>query len=455
MPLLVAAVALVASACGSDGPDDGTGESASVEFSAAGQRGQEVFRTNGCAGCHGSSGEGAVGPPMVGLYGSDVELADGTTVVADDDYLTRAITDPGAEVVADARVPMPKNSLSDDEVADVVAYIRDLSGTPTSEGDDAAADPDTNGGLSGIIRDPAPMVDGNSIPSLTDPGTDITFQAPPGQFQLVFFGYTHCPDVCPTTLADLTVAMRKLPEADAAKVDTVMVTVDPDRDLDVLAEYVQSFIPEGEAGGTADPARLQAVADAFGVTYGVTTERRRRGRGGAQRLRLRGRRSGSTRAQLAVRHDVGCHGERPRAPVRVRAGHDRDGMTSRRTSIVPAVLVLTAAMCLGSCGNDDAADVPAISVVDSIATATYEYAIPSGAGAALDAGQPLEILPAELDAHVGDTIRIVNHDDRGHNVGPFFVGAGETLTQQFASPGDFVGICTVHPSGQFTLHVEA
>ncbi len=91
----------------------------------------------------------------------------------------------------------------------------------------------------------------------------------------------------------------------------------------------------------------------------------------------------------------------------------------------------------------------------SVATATYEYTIPAGAGEALDAGQPLEILPAELEAHVGDTIRIVNHDDRGHNVGPFFVGAGETMTQQFASPGDFVGICTVHPSGQFTLHVEA
>ena len=123
--------------------------------------------------------------------------------------------------------------------------------------------------MSGIIRDPAPTVDGNSIPSLTDPGSEITFQAAPGELQLVFFGYTHCPDVCPTTLADLTVALRKLPESDAAKVDTVMVTVDPDRDLDVLADYVQSFLPEGEAGGTADPARLQAVADSFGVTYAV------------------------------------------------------------------------------------------------------------------------------------------------------------------------------------------
>ena len=273
--LVVAAVGLVASGCAPDGPDDGSGDGsgdgAAVELSAAGQRGADVYRTNGCAGCHGSSGEGAAGPPMVGLYGSDVELEDGTTVVADDAYLTRAITDPGADVVADARVQMPKNQLNDDQVADVVAYIRDLSGSPTSDGGEAAADPGTDGGLSGVIRDPAPMVDANTIPSLTDPGSDIAFQAAPGEFQLVFFGYTNCPDVCPTTLADLTVAMRKLPESDAAKVDTVMVTVDPDRDLDVLAEYVQSFLPEGQAGGTADPARLQAVADAFGVTYDVTT----------------------------------------------------------------------------------------------------------------------------------------------------------------------------------------
>ena len=131
-------------------------------------------------------------------------------------------------------------------------------------------------------------------------------------------------------------------------------------------------------------------------------------------------------------------------------------MTMHRRWIAP--LVLAVAMCLGACSSDDAAGVSAISVVapgGAGDTATYEYAIPAGAGEALDAGQPLEILPAELEAHVGDTIRIVNHDDRGHNVGPFFVGAGETMTQQFASPGDFVGICTVHPSGQFTLHVEA
>ena len=71
------------------------------------------------------------------------------------------------------------------------------------------------------IGGPFKLIDQNGNP-ITD--ADIN-----GRPFLVFFGYTHCPDVCPTTLADLTVAMRKLPEADAAKVDTVMVTVDPDR----------------------------------------------------------------------------------------------------------------------------------------------------------------------------------------------------------------------------------
>lgn len=84
----------------------------------------------------------------------------------------------------------------------------------------------------------------------------------------------------------------------------------------------------------------------------------------------------------------------------------------------------------------------------------YAYAIPYGAGEALDRGEPLEILPGRLDVAVGEVIEIVNHDDRGHLVGPFYVGAGETLRQRFASPGEFVGTCTVHPSGELVLVVH-
>lgn len=83
----------------------------------------------------------------------------------------------------------------------------------------------------------------------------------------------------------------------------------------------------------------------------------------------------------------------------------------------------------------------------------YAFAIPLGAGEALDRGEPLEILPGEMTVAVGEVIEIVNDDDRGHLVGPFYVGAGETLRQRFASPGEFIGVCTVHPSGELILEI--
>lgn len=122
----------------------------------------------------------------------------------------------------------------------------------------------------------------------------------------------------------------------------------------------------------------------------------------------------------------------------------------RARQIVAAVSVLLAiAGCSGaaeSFGVDDAG----LHVV-----ADYDYVIPAGAGEALDRGTPLSILPARLDATVGQTIQIVNEDDRGHLVGPWFVGAGETLRQTFASPGEFTGDCSVHPSGQIRVIISA
>ncbi len=124
-----------------------------------------------------------------------------------------------------------------------------------------------------------------------------------------------------------------------------------------------------------------------------------------------------------------------------------------RTALASCVVVL--AGVLAGCG-DDTAQPRTDAVADSDSdSATYEYVIPAGAGEALDAGTPLEILPAELQVNVGDTIRIENQDDRGHTVGPFFVGANETLTQRFSTPGEFEGVCTVHPSGQLVLVVNA
>jgi plastocyanin len=126
----------------------------------------------------------------------------------------------------------------------------------------------------------------------------------------------------------------------------------------------------------------------------------------------------------------------------------------RGTSIRASAGAVVASLVLFlGCGGD-AGSGPGVAAVGADQPATYEYVIPAGAGEAIDRGEPLEILPAELDVTVGETIRIVNHDDRGHNIGPFFVGAGETVTQRFSSPGEFVGVCTVHPSGQIVLVVS-
>jgi protein SCO1/2 len=125
--------------------------------------------------------------------------------------------------------------------------------------------------LAGIVRDPAPDVDGTPVPSLTDPGDDIVFRAEPGGFQAVYFGYTNCPDVCPTTMADWAVTLRRLPDDLVARVDTVMITVDPERDNDLLPGYVQSFVADAEAGGTTDADVLAAAAAPFGASYEVTT----------------------------------------------------------------------------------------------------------------------------------------------------------------------------------------
>ncbi|MEM7091616.1 MAG: hypothetical protein AAF567_01335 [Actinomycetota bacterium] len=118
-------------------------------------------------------------------------------------------------------------------------------------------------------------------------------------------------------------------------------------------------------------------------------------------------------------------------------------------------LAASAAILLAIAGCSSEPEI--FGVEDSVeaTAAEYDFTIPSGAGEALDAGSPLEILPARLDARVGESIRIVNEDDRGHLVGPWFVGAGQTLTQTFASPGEFIGECTVHPSGQIRVIVSA
>src|SRR3990172_7649696 len=79
----------------------------------------------------------------------------------------------------------------------------------------------------GLVRTPAPEVGDLSLPDSTAGGADFAFRAQPGGLLLLYFGYTSCPDICPTTLADLRTALRQVGEEFAARVDVAMATVDP------------------------------------------------------------------------------------------------------------------------------------------------------------------------------------------------------------------------------------
>ena len=87
-----------------------------------------------------------------------------------------------------------------------------------------------------------------------------------GKAVVVSFGFTHCPDVCPTTLADLSQAIKSL-GAQAERVQVLFVTVDPERDTrEVLAKYVTAFDPRF-LGLYGDAAATQRAAKEFKVYY--------------------------------------------------------------------------------------------------------------------------------------------------------------------------------------------
>jgi protein SCO1/2 len=87
-----------------------------------------------------------------------------------------------------------------------------------------------------------------------------------GKAVVLFFGFTHCPDVCPTTLVDVSSALKTL-GPDAGRVQVLFVTVDPERDTqDALAKYVTAFDPHF-LGLRGDAAATQRAAKEFKIYY--------------------------------------------------------------------------------------------------------------------------------------------------------------------------------------------
>ena len=94
-------------------------------------RGKQLFTADGCMSCHSLDGAAGVGPTVKGLAGSRVQLADGSTVTADDAYLAKAITDPDAEIVKGYQKGIMAGAVSGfglanktQDVAALVAFIK-------------------------------------------------------------------------------------------------------------------------------------------------------------------------------------------------------------------------------------------------------------------------------------------------------------------------------------------
>lgn len=113
----------------------------------------------------------------------------------------------------------------------------------------------------------------NPVPGIGGPfavtdhrGRVFTQREIAGRPSLMFFGFTACPDICPTTLANIGQWLRKLgPDAD--RLNAVFVSVDPERDsVGQIASYLQSFDPR-IVGLTGTPAQLAAMAQAYRFSY--------------------------------------------------------------------------------------------------------------------------------------------------------------------------------------------
>ncbi len=113
-----------------------------------------------------------------------------------------------------------------------------------------------------IIGRPAPPL------RLTDHrGRPFILESLRGKLVLLSFGFTHCPNICPTTLGNLAAVYRGLTDEEKKRVQVIFVTIDPERDTAAkLAEYIPFFQPDF-LGLTGSPAEIAAATKGFGVFY--------------------------------------------------------------------------------------------------------------------------------------------------------------------------------------------
>ncbi|MCP3412184.1 SCO family protein [Bradyrhizobium sp. CCGB01] len=118
--------------------------------------------------------------------------------------------------------------------------------------------------MGGVSKVAQPAAIGGPFQLTDQHGKAVTEKNLKGKPTLIFFGYTHCPDVCPTSLFEISEVLRALGK-DADKVNAVFISVDPERDTPAtMKDYLSSFDPHLE-GLSGDPAETAKVITSYRV----------------------------------------------------------------------------------------------------------------------------------------------------------------------------------------------
>ena len=113
-------------------------------YSAQGRLGREVAESTGCFACHSLDGTQVVGPTWQGLWGKNIPLADGTTALADADYIAESIRDPAAKLVegfAPVMIPYDEDTISEADLQALIVFLQEETGPSGDETAAADADP--------------------------------------------------------------------------------------------------------------------------------------------------------------------------------------------------------------------------------------------------------------------------------------------------------------------------
>ena len=118
--------------------------------------------------------------------------------------------------------------------------------------------------LGGVRGVPVPAAIGGPFQLTDQSGTTVTDKSLQGRPSLIFFGFTHCPDVCPTSLFEISEVLRAMGK-DADRVNAYFVSVDPERDsMEAMKDYLSSFDPHLK-GLTGDPEAIAKMLTAYRV----------------------------------------------------------------------------------------------------------------------------------------------------------------------------------------------